>query len=78
MHVPTYTVPGSLYDATSAGTNEYLNTGKITGVHEFTPLLKKYFAPRQDPMHHTTPVIHVTDSQQGLLARLPATKSALV
>lgn len=78
MHIPVYTVPGSLYDATSAGTNHYLSEWLIHGVTDFGWMLEKYFTKKNMRWRESPTHIWLTEQQQGLLARLPATKNALM
>jgi DNA processing protein len=78
MHIPVYTVPWSLYDATSAGTNEYLSNWFIYGVTEFDSMLEKYFIKKYVKWSPSAISVSLTEQQQELLTRLPATKNILM
>lgn len=78
MNIPVYTVPWSLYDATSAGTNHYLSNGLIHGVTNFDSMLEKYFTKKNIKWKSSTQDTLLTEEQQWLLARLPATKNSLM
>lgn len=79
MHIPTYTVPWSLYDATSAWTNEYLARWDIQCVVEFDKMLARYFVKKwkgENNAHKES--IHVSEQQRNILQALPATKNELL
>lgn len=80
MHVPVYTVPWSIYDATSAGTNAYLARVDITGLTQFEALFDKHFTSKNltETSLLSTQSVSFTQSQESLLSRLPATKEALI
>lgn len=78
MHIPVYTVPGSIYDATSTGTNQYLSEWKIIWTVEFTQILNKYFTMKKRSGEEASLEFFVSDAQQQALSKLPATKNSLI
>jgi DNA processing protein len=77
MHVPVYTVPGSIYDATSRWTNEYLCEGKVSWIVNFSTLFGKFFWRKQSSSSNQSQ-IQLTDSQKNLLSLLPQSKEKLL
>jgi DNA processing protein len=79
MHIPVYSVPWSIYDATSAWTNEYLSTGTIQWVVDFDSMLSKYFTNKAEEWRNSShDILQLTVQQQALLQKLPATKNSLM
>ncbi len=80
---PVYSVPQSIYNATSFSTNTYIEAGKIQPICSFAPMLSAYFtakdevAPSEDEKKPATPL--TLDEQQllELLTQGPCEVSAL-
>jgi len=77
---PVYSVPNSIYDATSFGTNIYIQERKIQPVCFFDPMLGRYFE-KKGAIEQTEPVsLELTIEEQQLvqlLAEAPTEISAL-
>lgn len=70
MHTTVYTVPWSIYEPTSEGTNQYLEEGRIAAVVDFASMLDRYFKKKdvQEPTWTQRP--EISDEHTQLVAYL--------
>ena len=76
MQVPVYSVPWSIYDPTSAWTNQYACEKKILATTDFSLMLQQFFWKKieeQQPYSYLKP-----QAQQALLKLLPLHKDVLL
>ncbi len=80
---PVYSVPQSIYDPTSFGTNTYIEAGKIQPICSFPTMLSTYFAlkdevaPSEDEKKPSTPLTHDEQQLLELLTQGPLEISSL-
>jgi predicted Rossmann fold nucleotide-binding protein DprA/Smf involved in DNA uptake len=63
---PVVTVPASVYDAWSAGTNAYLLANKIKGTNDVDAFLSQYFRKKEQQWLFQE-TVQLTDAEQKIL-----------